>query len=66
MKTLIELRQMAEYVRSVSGDPEKAHGNEDLLMVCALEAIRAGIEHPEEAAAIGLSTQELDFDRWYA
>ena len=56
-----------EYVRSLAGDPELAHGAEDSVHMAVLLAIVDGeIEDPQECARIALTTRDLDFPRWMA
>lgn len=64
MRTMADLYAMAEFVRTVAGDYEAAHGAEDRLHIACLEAIEAGDVEPREAAMIGLSTRDLGFPRY--
>jgi hypothetical protein len=56
-------------IRALAGDPEAAHGAEDMLWQIVLEAIRDGkLEGltPAEAAGIAVQSAEIRFSRWCA
>ncbi len=56
-----------ESVRAGQGDNEYAHHAEDVLYETVLRAIAIGeCYDPQECARIALTTQEIDFERWYA
>lgn len=64
--TASEARAAVDYIRSMTHDPEVAHGEEDRMRYQVLEAIAGGADNPVELAEIALSTEELTFPRWCA
>lgn len=75
-KTLEDLKASVA-IAAAESDYESAHGSEDELRECALKLILAICERNdsyetvklfeiEEAAKVALSTDDMEFDRWYA
>jgi hypothetical protein len=56
-------------IRAVSGDPERAHAEEDRLWREVLEAIATDCFYglsPRNLARLALKTTTIDFERWCA
>jgi hypothetical protein len=60
------IRAWVAKIASMTGDPEAAHIEEDVMKDCVLEAITEGVEHPGECAAEALKSCDLSFPRWCA
>lgn len=64
--TVDELNKRIEYLKSIADDDEMAHAVEDEIRTQVLLAIMNGAENPRELAALALTTDDIDFVRWYA
>lgn len=62
------VRTEVERIRTLTGDPEVAHGAEDAVWVAVLEAIRDATSDPwaRLLAKEALETLSIDFERWSA
>jgi hypothetical protein len=62
-----KVKDRIEEIKGMMGDNESAHIHEDLLWRDVLSAIADGTcENPQECARLAITTDELDFERWYA
>lgn len=65
--TVDEVRERVEKIRTMRGDSEAAHANEDELYLNLLEAIADGTcLDPKHCAEIAVTTRGIKFSRWYA
>ena len=65
--TAAQVDEWVNTVLTVKGDNEVAHGREDEILVAVLRAIADGrVEDAAEVASAALTTQEIEYDRWYA
>ncbi len=55
-----------EAIKSLAGDCEAAHSEEDKLHVDVLREIAKGGMFAEELAKAALRTLDIEFERWYA
>lgn len=61
------VRERVERIRMAAGDDEVAHNMEDALRSDLLRAIANGeCVNPQDCAQIALTTDAIDFSRWYA
>lgn len=60
------IAKWVEKIAGMTGDPEAAHSEEDVMKDCVLEAIAEGVSQPRECAAAALKSCDLDFPRWCA
>lgn len=62
-----EVRERIEDIKGQTDDPESAHIDEDNLRSFVLKLIASGeAEDPALIARLALSTNDIEFDRWYA
>ena len=54
------------YIESIKGDDEAAHSSEDELRRMVLTHIAEGGRNVRELARIALTTEDIEFARWYA
>ena len=65
--TISEVEDRLALLRQIAGDPEAAHGEEDSLYGDVLNAIATGeAEDAVEMARLVLTSEDIDFARWYA
>jgi len=66
--TLTEIESRVQAIRDMACDFERAHSLEDKLWADVLEAIsNEECECPKaEAAAMALTTRQIEFERWCA
>jgi hypothetical protein len=65
--TKADVQAALERIRSLAGDDESAHMEEDNLYEAVLQAIADGTaEDPAGMAALALKASAIEFSRWYA
>lgn len=64
--TTDDLERRIERLRMIASDDEAAHGEEDSIWEDVLRAIAGGSGNAIELAALALTTQGIEFCRWYA
>lgn len=66
--TVKDVVEEVEYIRSIAGDDEAAHGAEDDLWEKVLKAIATGQYNftAHSLAGVALKTKEIRFARWCA
>lgn len=66
MLTVEDVARRLADIHATQGDPEVAHGMEDVLRADVLAAIAAGAPDARILAAAALRSDQIDFSRWYA
>lgn len=66
MITVDQVAERIAEIRSLTHDPEAAHGRCDQLHLDVLKAIAEGSPTPHTLAALALQTEDVDFARWCA
>ena len=65
--TLDDIKIAVGQIKSISGDDERAHGEEDYLHQTLLRFIaESGVKDISDMAAEALKTQDIAFSRWCA
>jgi len=65
--TIQDVRDRLGKIEKASNEPESAHLEEDGLWMAVLGAIAQGsAEDPVEMARLALTSDDMDFPRWYA
>ena len=60
------LRKAIDELRGMTHDPEVAHREEDRIREAVLRHIAGGGVDAREMAALALTTDDINFSRWYA
>lgn len=65
--TLADIKNRVEYIREISGDDEAAHSEEDTLQRLFIAYIAEfGPSELSDMAKEVLTTETIDFERWFA